>query len=368
MYINFFGDFVCKSPTKLHIDSKLKNIIDRAEFNIINLEAPIKTDCSEPLPKSGPNIYQPKESIEWLKNNKLNCIALANNHMMDFGKSSVQKTLSLLNDHKHFGCGEIEDCYKPLILSSERIKVAVFSTTHREFSCAEDYEGYGCAWMSSSNLVKEIMKIRDQVDFIFMYNHGGLEYCNLPLPQYREMYKMWIDMGVDSVIASHPHVPQGWEKYKGKYIVYSLGNFCFEKEDNIYPPYWNDSICVGIKIEKGKVNLNITPLRFIPKDFIMEVNQSDSIIEHLENLNEILTDKNKYTSAILSELKNYINIYRGMYTVSGFTKISPELRFFKDIAREIIKPSKFKNLHHLNIYRCETHRWVMEELLSSKYI
>ena len=44
---------------------------------------------------------------------------------------------------------------------------------------------------------------------------------------------MAIDEGADLVVGHHPHVLQGIEKYKGKYIVYSLGNFCFG--GNSYP-------------------------------------------------------------------------------------------------------------------------------------
>lgn len=36
-----------------------------------------------------------------------------------------------------------------------------------------------------------------------------------------------IDHGADLVLGHHPHVLQGIETYKGKNIVYSLGNFCF---------------------------------------------------------------------------------------------------------------------------------------------
>ena len=36
-----------------------------------------------------------------------------------------------------------------------------------------------------------------------------------------------IDEGADLVCGHHPHVLQGIETYKGKNIVYSLGNFCF---------------------------------------------------------------------------------------------------------------------------------------------
>ena len=41
-----------------------------------------------------------------------------------------------------------------------------------------------------------------------------------------------IDAGADLVLGHHPHVLGGIEQYKGKYIVYSLANFCFGGNSN----------------------------------------------------------------------------------------------------------------------------------------
>ena len=41
-----------------------------------------------------------------------------------------------------------------------------------------------------------------------------------------------IDAGADLVIGNHSHVYGGLEMYKGKYIIYSLGNFCFGGNSN----------------------------------------------------------------------------------------------------------------------------------------
>lgn len=48
-------------------------------------------------------------------------------------------------------------------------------------------------------------------DYLIVFNHGGVEYMDVPLPEWRDVYRLWIEMGADAVIASHPHVPQGYE-------------------------------------------------------------------------------------------------------------------------------------------------------------
>ena len=57
--------------------------------------------------------------------------------------------------------------------------------------------------------------------------HWGEEKSDTPSDEQVSLAHRAIDMGADLVIGHHPHVLQGIEKYKGKYICYSLGNFCF---------------------------------------------------------------------------------------------------------------------------------------------
>ncbi len=61
--------------------------------------------------------------------------------------------------------------------------------------------------------------------------HWGYEHTNVPAPFQRELAHRLIDAGADIIIGHHPHVPQGWEVYKGKSVFYSLGNFNFWQFD-----------------------------------------------------------------------------------------------------------------------------------------
>ena len=61
--------------------------------------------------------------------------------------------------------------------------------------------------------------------------HDGIEYIDIPLPEQRERYRDFVDYGADGVFVHHPHVPQGWEVYKGRPIFYSLGNFFFNSKN-----------------------------------------------------------------------------------------------------------------------------------------
>jgi poly-gamma-glutamate capsule biosynthesis protein CapA/YwtB (metallophosphatase superfamily) len=61
--------------------------------------------------------------------------------------------------------------------------------------------------------------------------HWGWENEPGPSARQRELARALIDAGADAVIGSHPHVTQGVEMYRGRPIVYSLGNFVFDLLD-----------------------------------------------------------------------------------------------------------------------------------------
>jgi poly-gamma-glutamate synthesis protein (capsule biosynthesis protein) len=58
--------------------------------------------------------------------------------------------------------------------------------------------------------------------------HWGWENEAEPCARQRELAHLLLDKGADAVVGSHPHVTQGAEVYKGKPILYSLGNFVFD--------------------------------------------------------------------------------------------------------------------------------------------
>jgi poly-gamma-glutamate capsule biosynthesis protein CapA/YwtB (metallophosphatase superfamily) len=72
-----------------------------------------------------------------------------------------------------------------------------------------------------------IAKAKKEADIVVVMVHWGKERVDQPEPYQKDFGKQYIDAGADLVIGSHPHVLQGFEMYKGKWIAYSLGNFIF---------------------------------------------------------------------------------------------------------------------------------------------
>jgi poly-gamma-glutamate synthesis protein (capsule biosynthesis protein) len=66
-----------------------------------------------------------------------------------------------------------------------------------------------------------------------------------------------IDMGAAIVIGSHPHWVQATEIYKGKQIIYSLGNFVFDQE-------WSIETKQGAIVELAFRGATVMGIRLIP--------------------------------------------------------------------------------------------------------
>ncbi len=81
-----------------------------------------------------------------------------------------------------------------------------------------------------------ITKTRSKCDFLVVIMHGGKEMHPYPTPYQMKLFRFIIDIGADAVIGHHSHVIGGYEIYHHKPIIYSLGNFLFDEEDN--PPDW----------------------------------------------------------------------------------------------------------------------------------
>ena len=80
----------------------------------------------------------------------------------------------------------------------------------------------------ASQVKKNIKALKKAGAQIIIVNfHWGIEKQYTPDENQKALAHLAIDEGADLVIGHHPHVLEGIEKYNGKYICYSLGNFCF---------------------------------------------------------------------------------------------------------------------------------------------
>jgi hypothetical protein len=115
--------------------------------------------------------------------------------------------------------------------------------------------------------------VRDLVDLLVVTFHGGAEGSRaLHVPEAAESLgreprgdlRAWaravIDAGADGVVGHGPHVLRGIEYYRGKPIVYSLGNFLTYRGFNLEGP---NGLTGVLQLEAGP-DLSWRRVRFIP--------------------------------------------------------------------------------------------------------
>ena len=361
MRLLVFGDFKASKIDQISLSSELKQYISESDVNICNFEAPIQIEGAIPAKKSGPSICQSSLAPEFLEKMGFNIVLLANNHMMDYGSSSCLKTIEAFNRADTIGAGEGAKAYGVLIKEFQGIKVGFLSLSHYEFgmTSSNTSDKIGVAWVNSPCVRDIIEDAKKKIDYLLVFPHAGVEYTDAPLPEWREVYKRIIDWGCDCVIATHPHVPQGWEEYKNKPIFYSLGNFYFEGK-------WANPLCtkgIGVELilDEERLSYNIIPISFA--DGYVKINNDDDYREHREYLCELLRNENHYNSYIDEKCKELYKdmrygLLRGLYGVSPKLGVRQTIRL---IGCLLLK--KKNELYLLNALRCESHRWVIERCL-----
>ncbi len=206
-----------------------------ADIRIANLECVIATTGSA----AGKNytFRAHPRSIPVLQRH-LDAVALANNHSGDFGREAFAEMLGLLQAQglAQFGGGmNLRQAHTPLIIERKGLRIALLS--YNEFmprSFEADVDAPGVAWSEDEMVVADIINARKKyaADLVIPVMHWGWENELQSNARQRELAHSMIDAGADVIIGGHPHVTQEIEHYRGKPIIYSVGNFVMKETDN----------------------------------------------------------------------------------------------------------------------------------------
>ena len=195
----------------------VKDIFSADDLTIANFEGTL-TDSEEREEKQFA-FKAPAEFSSILSDGAVEAVTLANNHSHDYGEQGFADTLAALDQEgiTHFGYDETA------VIEVKGIKVGLVGI----YELKDHLE-------RTEQLKQNIAKVKEQGAVItIVIFHWGNEKEEIPDSNQTTLGRLAIDEGADLVCGHHPHVLQGIETYKGKNIVYSLGNFCFG--GNSYP-------------------------------------------------------------------------------------------------------------------------------------
>ena len=208
-----------------------KEIIDlfaKADLSICNLEGAL-TNSESKLPKCGPSIKAPPETVAGIKKLGVDCLALANNHVTDYGSEGYGETCRTLSKCgiSYFGAGpninNIQTNYRKTINDKTVIFYAVGETVFNIPSA----DSAGINLYDEYRVCNELKELKKQCDCLIVLYHGGVEYFQFPTPWIRTRFHRMADNGADIIIAQHTHCIGTQENYNGSYLLYGQGNFHF---------------------------------------------------------------------------------------------------------------------------------------------
>lgn len=189
----------------------VKGIFEADDLTIANFEGTL-TDLDTRADKTFA-FKAPASFSEILTSSSVETVNTANNHSHDYGDQSFTDTLTALDEAGivHFGYEETA------VMEVKGIKIGLVGIYE-----LNDHLG------REQQLKENIAKVKAEgAQLTVVIFHWGNEKETTPDSNQTTLGRMAIDEGADLVCGHHPHVLQGIETYKGKNIVYSLGNFCF---------------------------------------------------------------------------------------------------------------------------------------------
>lgn len=269
--ISFAGDtlFSGKVETKLKQEGYdypfryVKDLFQQDDLTVLNLETPVTEGGTAAEDKTYVFKSSPQALPEMLQAG-VDAVNLANNHILDQGVEGLLDTLGHLDEAGllRVGAGKnSKEAYAPVYVERGGIRIALCGFT-RVIPKSEWAAGKGpgvAATYDSRQAIKAVEAAREQADLVFVVAHWGKERTTELEKHQTELARAYIDAGADLVIGGHPHVLQGLESYKGKWIAYSTGNFIFTKSKD--PKTWETAVFQAACSRDGDCNLKLTPYR-----------------------------------------------------------------------------------------------------------
>lgn len=251
-YYNSFNYKVNQVKNYSYFFSGVYSVLNNDDITIANLES-VFTDYDKKAVKKY-NYKGNKDYVNILKEGSVELVNLANNHTYDYLQKGYDDTVNVLKDAKIDYVGY--NSYAIYEIGNIRFGFAGFT--------GWDY------WTAKNNIdqAMQYFKKNNVLIVIFSFHWCGQHVYNHDYTQ-EKIGKYAIDSGGDLVIGHHPHVLQGIEKYKDKYIAYSLGNFVYCGR---LWPYDSDNVILQMKYQFYKDGTYKSTLKLIPSSMTSSQN------------------------------------------------------------------------------------------------
>jgi poly-gamma-glutamate capsule biosynthesis protein CapA/YwtB (metallophosphatase superfamily) len=242
---------------------KFGDVLARGDVVFANLESPVTEQNGETQsPKSNVVFCAPPAAASSLRRAGVTVVATANNHAFDYGLRGLQETIKYLSSDSIQYIGTVMHAgeeFQPAIVGRKGITIGVVAYT-QTVNIHTRWRGL-ISVFDSVRARREIHSLKSSVDFVVASYHGGDEYKDVPGESAERDMKLLAAFGADVVLGHHPHVPNGIERYRGCWIITSLGNVVFNQPQR----FWTQrSFAAVLTLEKRNGRKEISSIQLIP--------------------------------------------------------------------------------------------------------
>lgn len=272
------------------VAQNVRDILQKDDLSIVNFETNLTT--APVYKKNNDYVFSaPLSYVEILHHFGIEAVSYENNHAMDHGTAGIEETQKTLTEAGITWSTEAH----PAVYETKGVRIGILA-----------YQTFNYHYRELRDIIpQDIASMRQRSDIIIVSVHWGREKDYVPNEVQTEIGRLAVDAGADLVMGHHSHRINPIEEYNGKYIAYSLGNFCFSGNSN--PSDMSSFILqVRFSVKDGQIlqqSFRIIPMRISSKksenDFIptpyTEQRQIDTVI------NTLLSNSKKLPYAV----KNY---------------------------------------------------------------
>ena len=346
---------------------RLDPVFARHDVRIANLESPL-THEGDPIIKSGPHLHGDPGCARVARHGGFDALGLANNHILDMGRSGLADTLSACEEAGllTFGAGmDLEAARRPLIVAVNGISVGLLAYCEHEFSYAGRYSA-GAAPFDPIESARDLEALARQCDVTIVLLHAGAERHDLPTPRLVEWCRWLVERGACAVVCSHTHVPSGVECYRGAPIFYGAGNFLFWSTNRQDVGWYCGNLISMTLTRHGVSRATLIPYWQCRSRAELEpMTEIDCTVfeEHLRALSAVITSPDELRDVWLE----FCRTLRPVYLRYALGLSYKEQRLLEERGLWPVKRMPRQRIPDLlNLYRCETHLDVISALLEEE--
>lgn len=238
--------------------ANVRSILSQDDLTLVNFEGTLTETTYVPANKRENQFLfniSPRY-VNVLADNSIEAVSLENNHVMDHGDEGYEETKQTLD-----AAGIVYSNSETVgIFNVKGYQIAMLS-----YLCIDRYDkavgGFASLY---EKVAHDIAETKEKYPIVIVSFHWGREKDYTPTANQIRMGRLAVDSGADLVVGHHSHRINPIECYKGVYICYSLGNFCFsghKRPDDMNSYLFQTRFRISAEGEVSNTGFRIIPIR-----------------------------------------------------------------------------------------------------------